>query len=172
MNSEPNCYSEFEIRTATEADVAVLGQYGARLILIHHEWDRSRFIAASPRTPAMYATYLKGQLDKSDVLVLVAEAGRVAFGYVYAGVEGPDYMALRGPAGVIYDIYVDDAYRRRGAGRSLLTAAVDELARRGADQVVLSTAYRNEAARRLFAAAGFAPTMIEMTMQIGNVRTT
>ncbi|TAZ35423.1 hypothetical protein ELH80_14135 [Rhizobium ruizarguesonis] len=44
--------------------------------------------------------------------------------------------------------------------------------RRGADQVVLSTAYQNEAARRLFAAAGFAPTMIETTMLIGNVRKT
>jgi hypothetical protein len=33
----------------------------------------------------------------------------------------------------------------------------------GAPQVVLHTADRNETAQRLFAAAGFRPTMLEMT---------
>jgi RimJ/RimL family protein N-acetyltransferase len=32
--------------------------------------------------------------------------------------------------------------------------------------VVLSTAVRNEAAQRLFARAGFRPTMIEMTREL------
>lgn len=41
-----------------------------------------------------------------------------------------------------------------------------QLEARGAPQVVLSTAERNEAARRLFARAGFRPTMIEMTREL------
>jgi len=86
-------------------------------------------------------------------------------GYSYAGVEGPDYMALRGPAGVLYDIIVDPTHRGRGVGRMLLGATIAELEQRGAPRVVLSTAERNEAAQRLFASAGFRRTMIEMTRE-------
>ncbi|MGO4569579.1 N-acetyltransferase family protein [Rhizobium sp. 2YAF20] len=166
MSSEPNFKSELTIRAATEADIDVLGQYGALLISMHHDWDRFRFIPASSHTPVMYASYLKSQLDRPEVLVLVAELDGAVVGYAFAGIEGPDYMSLRGPAGVIHDIYVDDAYRRRGAGRALLTAAVDELSGRGATQIVLSTAHRNAAAQHMFTAAGFEATMVEMTLQL------
>ena len=47
----------------------------------------------------------------------------------------------------------------------LLRATLETLADRGAPQVVLWTAARNEAAQRLFAAAGFRRTMIEMTRE-------
>jgi ribosomal protein S18 acetylase RimI-like enzyme len=84
-------------------------------------------------------------------------------GYCYAQIEGTDYMALRGPAGVIHDLMVDPAQQGQGVGRTLLDATRVLLATRGVRQVVLSTAARNEAAQRLFARVGFRPTMIEMT---------
>jgi len=65
---------------------------------------------------------------------------------------------------VIHDIFVEHASRRRGAGRALLLAAVEELRRLGAGQVILSTAFRNVAGQALFDAVGFRPTMIEMTL--------
>ena len=80
--------------------------------------------------------------------------------------EGLDYMSLRGPAGVLYDIVVDPAHRRGGVGRALLDATIASLEARGAPMVVLSTAERNEAAQRLFASAGFRRTMIEMTRDL------
>ena len=84
-------------------------------------------------------------------------------GYTYAALEGPDYMSLRGPAGLLHDIVVDPARRRAGVGRMLLDATLEWLEAHGAPRVVLSTAARNEAAQRLFAGAGFRPTMVEMT---------
>jgi len=87
-------------------------------------------------------------------------------GYTYAGVEGNDYMSLRGPAGVLYDIVVDPAHRGQGVGRTLLDATLEALKSRGAPQVVLSTAERNPSAQRLFARAGFRRTMIEMTREL------
>ena len=78
-------------------------------------------------------------------------------------------MALRGPAGVLYDIVVDPAHRGRGVGRLLLDATLAALAAKGAPRVVLSTAERNEPAQRLFARAGFRRTMIEMTREVGRV---
>jgi ribosomal protein S18 acetylase RimI-like enzyme len=87
-------------------------------------------------------------------------------GYTYAGVEGYDYMSLRGPAGVLYDIVVDPAHRGHGIGRMLLDATLLALDARGAPRAVLSTAERNETAQRLFSRAGFRRTMIEMTREL------
>ncbi|MGH7655705.1 MAG: GNAT family N-acetyltransferase, partial [Gemmatimonadaceae bacterium] len=131
------------------------------------DFDPARFIPATPDTPKGYGGYLGTQLDKRDVIVLVAERGGAIVGYTYAAVEGTDYMALRGPAGAFYDIVVDPAQRGRGVGHALLEATVTELKRRGAPRVVLETAERNDSAQRLFARAGFRRTMIEMTRELG-----
>jgi ribosomal protein S18 acetylase RimI-like enzyme len=154
------------IRPAAPADLPAVGRLGALLVRGHHEFDPERFIAATPRTEHGYASFLGAQLREPSVVVLVAEREGEVLGYTYAGVEGNDYMALRGPAGVLYDIVVDPARRGRGVGRMLLDATLAELRARGAPRCVLSTAERNESAQRLFARAGFRRTMIEMTREL------
>ena len=154
------------IRRASPADLPVLGRLGALLVQTHHDFDSQRFIPATPRTEEGYASYLGTQLDKANVVILVAERDGEAIGYSYAGVEGYDYMSLRGPAGVLYDIVVDPSHRGRGIGRLLLDATLHALQGQGAPRVVLSTAERNESAQRLFARAGFRRTMIEMTREL------
>jgi ribosomal protein S18 acetylase RimI-like enzyme len=175
----PSCRSAIEpsaehvsaptIRPAAPADLPAVGRLGALLIRTHHDFDPERFIAATPESEHLYASFLGSQLEDPDIVILVAEgeeAGEV-IGYTYAGVEGYDYMALRGPAGVLYDIVVDPAHRGHGIGRLLLDATLAALDARGAPRVVLSTAERNEVAQRLFARAGFRRTMIEMTRELG-----
>lgn len=154
------------IRAAVPADLPALGRLGALLVRLHHDFDPQRFIAARARTEHGYADFLGTQLDRPDVLVLVADRGGEVAGYTYAGIEGHDYMALRGPAGVLYDIVVDPAHRGRGIGQLLLDATLAALGSRGVPRVVLSTAERNEPAQRLFARAGFRRTMIEMTREL------
>ena len=154
------------IRPATRADLSAIGRLGALLVKVHHDFDPQRFFAATSRTPAGYASFLGSQLDEPDVAVLVAEVDGKVLGYTYAGVEGTDYMALRGPAGVLYDIIVDPEHRGRGIGGMLLDATLAFLASRRAPRAVLSTAARNETAQRLFARAGFRDTMIEMTREL------
>ena len=144
----------------------MLGRLGALLVRTHHDLDPERFIRATPQTERAYASFLRAQLEAPNIVVLVAERGGEVLGYTYAGVEGNDYMSLRGPAGVLYDILVDPAHRGRGVGRMLLDAALAALAARGAPRVVLSTAERNDAAQRLFARAGFRRTMVEMTREL------
>ena len=154
------------VRPATPADLRAIGRLGALLVRMHHDFDPQRFIAARPRSEEMYASFLGSQLEEKDVLVLVAERDGEVLGYTYAGIEGFDYMALRGPAGALYDIVVDPAHRRNGVGRMLLEATMAALQARGAPRVVLSTAERNESAQRLFEQAGFRRTMIEMTREL------
>ena len=154
------------IRPATPADVPALGRLGALLVRMHHDFDPERFIAAPPRTEHEYGSYLGSQLGRSDAFVLVAEPGGEVAGYAFATVEGTDYMALRGPAGVLHDIVVDPAHRGHGPGRTLLDATMAGFAARGAPRIVLSTAEQDVPAQRLFSRAGFRRTMVEMTREV------
>ena len=153
------------IRAATSADLPRIGTLAALLVQSHHEFDPARFFPATGSTPQHYARFLGSQLDDADAVFLVADTGGTVIGYVYAALEGYDYMALRGPAGVIHDVIVDPAHRGHGVGRQLLNAALEQLTSRGAPRVVLFTAQHNHAAQRLFAQLGFRPTMIEMTRE-------
>jgi len=143
-----------------------VGLLGALLVRMHHDFDPQRFLAPRPHTEDAYASFLGKQLTDPDIVVLVAEQGGEVIGYTYAGVEGTDYMSLRGPAGVLYDIVVDPAHRRQGIGRMLVDATLAALKSRGAPRVVLSTAEKNEAGQRLFDHAGFRRTMMEMTREL------
>src|SRR4051794_3685536 len=154
------------IRPALHADMKAVGRLGALLIQEHFAFDPDRFIPASPDSPQRYGSFLGSQLGRDNIIVLVADMGGEVVGYTYSGAEGFDYMSLRGPAGVLYDIVVDPSFRGQGIGQMLLDATTAALKARGEPRVLLSTAQQNETAQRLFARAGFRRTMIEMTLTL------
>jgi ribosomal protein S18 acetylase RimI-like enzyme len=154
------------IRAATDADVATIGRLGALLVRTHHAFDAKRFMSPGRDAERGYASFIRTQLGEKDVTVLVAERAGDVIGYVYAGLEPRDWMALRDSAGVVHDVVVDPSHRRGGVGRTLLAAAMEWLRAHGAPRVVLWTAERNEPAQRLFAKSGFRRTMIEMTREL------
>jgi len=154
------------VRPFQPTDRAAVGRLGEMLVTEHHDFDPKRFIAPRPDMAELYGRFLASQSEHPDKLVLVAERDGVVAGYAYAGAEGNDYMALRGPAGVIYDLVVDPDHRRQGIGTALLDAAQAALAERGEPRAVLSTAERNVGAQRMFEKAGFRRTMIEMTREL------
>jgi ribosomal protein S18 acetylase RimI-like enzyme len=154
------------IRSATLADESVLGSLGAMLVQEHYEFDPRRFLAPLPDMQQAYGHFLVSHIDADHRMVLVAEEGGTVVGYVFFGLEGFDYMVLRGPAGAVYDLVVDPEHRGRGVGKKLLDAALAELAKRGAPRAVLSTAEKNHGAHQLFEREGFRRTMIEMTKEL------
>jgi len=154
------------IRAATPADLPALGRLAVHLMQTHHDFDHARFMAVTPQTERGYASYLGSQLGQAHTVILVAEHEGQFCGYAWGSLEGVDYMALRGPAGVLQDLIVDADSRGRGVGGLLLQATLAALQQIGATQLVLSTAARNESAQRLFARHGFRPTMIEMTRDV------
>lgn len=158
--------TDVTIRRATRGDVRALGRLGALLVRTHYEFDAKRFLSEAPETASRYGGFLGTQLDNPEAGIFVAELHGSVIGYVYAAVEGYDYMSLRGPAGVLQDIVVDPEHRNRGVGRMLLETAIEFLKTKGMPRAVLSTAARNETAQRLFASAGFRRTMIEMTVEL------
>jgi ribosomal protein S18 acetylase RimI-like enzyme len=162
----PDSQTKPLVRRATPADLSGIGHLGALLIEEHYDFDPLRFLAARPGTPAGYASFMSAQLADPAKAVLVADDNGDVVGYAFAAIEGYDYMALRGPAGVLHDLIVDPEHRGRGVGRLLIDATLLFFRSRGVPRVVLLTAERNEAAQRLFASMGFRRTMIEMTREL------
>src|SRR5690606_35887116 len=94
--------------------------------------DPSGHPAANTSTEQAYGDFLPNELARIEVLVLLAEEAGAVTGYTYSALEGMDFTALRGPAGVVYDLIVDASRRRAGIGRSLLETTVAFLVERGA----------------------------------------
>lgn len=153
----------WHVRLASRDDLPRVGTLAADLVAAHHAFDRTRFLPETGGTADGYERFLATQLDDANVVLVVAELGGEVVGYGYAALEGHDWMSLRGPAGVIHDLFVVGERRGQAIGRALLDGVLRELTARGASQVVLSTAAANTSAQRFFARAGFRPTMIEMT---------
>jgi GNAT superfamily N-acetyltransferase len=154
------------IRRARPSDAKTLGKLGAALMRAHYALDQQRFLAAGEDAERGYSQFLSSQIDEDDAIVLVAEVDGQIIGYVYAGLEPMSWKELRGPAGFIHDVLVEDDGRGAGAGTALIAQAIAWLRDRGAARVMLWTADRNERAQRLFARLGFRRTMIEMTREL------
>ena len=151
------------IRIATAADQESLGRFGAALMRQHHEADPRRFMLVE-NPEAGYGRFLVSQTSEDTSLLMVAEDAGKVIGYVYADIEGTNWMEFRGPCGVVHDIYVDETARRTGAGRALMTAAIEWIRSKDRSQVVLMTTSGNDRAQHLFTTVGFRSTMIEMTL--------
>ena len=82
------------------------------------------------------------------------------FGYLAGAADVPSGFILArdlGEEAEVLTLGVLPGNRRQGVGRDLLDAVIAEAGRRGLGSVVLEVAADNEAARRLYADAGFMP---------------
>ena len=154
--------SEVLIRAATSSDLPRVAEMAGALVRMHHAVDPARFLLPE-KVEEGYAWWLGRELARPEAVVIVATVDEAIIGYAYCTREGRDWNALLDEHGAIHDIFVVPTARRSGAGRKLVNAVIDELTRRGAPRIVLSTMVSNEAAQKLFTACGFRATMIEMT---------
>jgi GNAT superfamily N-acetyltransferase len=153
------------IRRAASADTEALGRLGAELVRLHHHWDAARFLEPGRDTARGYGRFLASQAEGADSVVFVAVLEGCVIGYVYAALEPMSWMELRGEAGFVHDVVVDESARRRGIATRLLRQAIDWLEEKGSPRVILWSAARNTEAHPLFERLGFRRTMIEMTRE-------
>ena len=73
-----------------------VGRLGELLVRTHWEFDKKRFMRATPHMDEGYGHFLGTQLANPNVGVLVAEQGREVVGYSYSTVEGRDWMGADG----------------------------------------------------------------------------
>jgi GNAT superfamily N-acetyltransferase len=155
------------IRKADRGDADALGRLGAMLMRTHYAFDSQRFLAPRDDAERGYAWFLGSRLESTDDCVLVAERDGAVIGYVWAALEPTSWKELRGPAGFIHDVAVDERARRAGVATKLIEAAIAWLRDHGAPRVILWTAAANHGAQDLFHGLGFRDTMVEMTRELG-----
>lgn len=155
------------IRRAEPRDHDALGRLGVALMQTHHNFDPLRFLAPMRGATEAYAAWLLGLSRSDDGVVFVAvDEHDVVHGYACATLEGISWKELRGPAGFLHDIIVDEAARRTGIATALVEAILAWLREHEAPRVVLSTAAPNVAAQALFTRFGFRHTMVELTKEL------
>jgi ribosomal protein S18 acetylase RimI-like enzyme len=152
------------IRSAQIADLPAIGQLAGELVRFHYALNPRRYLLVEG-VEAGYARYFRSELSDENAVILAAEAQGTIVGYAYGRLEARDWNALLDAHGAVHDLYVHADFRRSGTGRELLSAMLRALAEKGAPRVLLHTAIQNESAQALFKAAGFQPTMLEMTLE-------
>lgn len=143
MNEPP-----LTVRRATDADLTVLACFGFALGQLHVGFDGERF-AVPPGGESAYAAFFREELQRPEVVLLIAEAGPQAVGYAFVRMEPMSLVELR------------------RAGAWLLEAAKEAALAMGSSSLMLSAASQNAAARKLFERAGLRPTMVEMRIELG-----
>jgi ribosomal protein S18 acetylase RimI-like enzyme len=125
----------------------------------------------------MYRNWLGRRATDSRSVFLVADAARpgeaggprlVAF---LVGTVEPEIGIYKVPEfGFVHDVWVEEKYRNEGIARQLVALAVERFREIGVPQVRLDVLGGNDAARRLFEACGFRPSVTEMLMEIQDVK--
>ncbi|WP_435257703.1 GNAT family N-acetyltransferase [Thioclava sp. FR2] len=106
----------------------------------------ARLHAASFTTPRPWSEAEIVSLLSSPLVFVCAESGGFLMGRVIAG------------EAELLTLAVDPLERRKGIGRRLVAAFLEQAAKRNAEQALLEVAATNSAAIDLYLSAGFAPT--------------
>ena len=162
------------LRDAVPTDAPALGRLAAELARMHHAWDPARFFALREPIEPGYGRFLAGETTRAEAVVLLAvrndpQHGERVLGYAWGRLERRDWAELLDAHGKLHDIVVAPEARGLGVGPALVRAVCARLVAMGAPRVVLTTAARNAAAQKMFAALGFRPTMIELTLEADQV---
>jgi ribosomal protein S18 acetylase RimI-like enzyme len=152
------------IRPARLDDLDRVARLAGKLVRMHHDKDRLRFFLPD-RVEEGYRWWFEQEIDRDEVVLLVAERAGAIVGYAYGRMEERDWNQLLDACGALHDLWVEEGDRRSGVASRLVDATVAALREKGAPRVVLHTAARNTAAQALFARLGFRATMVEMTRE-------
>lgn len=133
--------SDVRIRSATSDD-------GEQIVAV----DRATTShTVSPGDGPTDATDAFARVEPADVLV--ADAAGTVVGYLALGHPTP--LASNAHVWQVQALAVEPGHGRRGIGRALLRAAVEEATRRGGTRLTLRVLATNPPARALYEAEGF-----------------
>lgn len=155
------------IRPARRDDVGYIAELWLELVEYHRQLDPALPVPAHDGDER-YARSIHNHIDASDVAVFVAvdNNGRIV-GYVYGFIAGllPDTF-VQERAGMLADIYVQLAYRRRGYGQQLYHAIMNWFESQNVRSVEWDVAARNVQGRAFWQKMGGREILVRMTIPI------
>jgi ribosomal protein S18 acetylase RimI-like enzyme len=149
-----------------ELDSSRDGQRLRELMIALQNHER-RSDPAKPEGSSIVQSYLARMLarcDKWDGKVFVAEEAGQVVGFVCVWARVPVEEPDEDPSeyAFVSDLVVEEAHRRRGLGRELLSAAEKYARARGARRIRLDVMARNSDARGFYQSMGYLENEIEL----------
>ena len=144
FNQEGN--SSLKVRRATKDDVQELGQLFADYrVFYKQEYELKKSIA-----------FISQRLQNNESVVFIAIEGNKLAGFIqlYSSFTSIGIQEIW----ILNDLYIHPDYRRNGAAKMLLNYVFDFSKKTNRKKVILSTAFDNERAQRLYEKTGFTKT--------------
>lgn len=129
------------IRVALPEDVVAISKMWLKFMQYNAVFDSS--FEVKPKVTARFAREIQDRLEDSNYRIAVAEIDNGLAGYCFSYVSRKPYFFKLGKFGFIGDLFVEEAFRRRGIGRILVDDAHAFFERRGAEQIELLVAAKN-----------------------------
>ncbi len=169
--TEQSVFESFHIRVAAAADLPQLGVLAGKLVRQHHAFNEKRFVLPE-NVERGYEGWFRRELAEKDAVLLSAIGGTEEahgthlVGYLYGRFEARDWNMLLDAHAALHDVLVEPEMRGKGVGDALIQRFVSIAKERGVPRIVLHAASANAGSQRLFTRLGFAPTMVEMTLEL------
>lgn len=156
------------VRAATARDLDQIARLWAALVEYHRRMDAD-LPEAADGGPQRYARRLAERLADPSTCVLVAAQGKQVVGYVLGFVvDLTAEMFVQGASGFLADIFVDEAYRGRGLGRSLVNELTEWFKERGVSYFEWHVAAHNHEGIAFWRAIGGRDVMLRMRADLHN----
>ena len=113
-----------------------------------------------------WESFARKQLDERDSLLIVAEVGNKIIGYCLARIQlNPPFIRIR-KNGVISNLFVEEAFRRRGIGRKLFDFARKWFEQKGVEHLLVTVVHHSPVAQGFWRAMGFTDYLDALTRRI------
>jgi len=155
---------EITIRKATLKDIPSLLKLWTKLMEFHRTLSSHFELADDAET--VWEFYVRKQLDEPNFLLIVAEVNGNIIGFSLASIQANIPVFKIKKYGVIYDFFVDEAFRKRGIGRKIFDFAREWFEQKGVEHLQVSAAHHNPIAQGFWHAMGFTNYLDRLAREI------
>ncbi|HCW06449.1 MAG TPA: hypothetical protein DGG95_03675 [Cytophagales bacterium] len=147
--------SEIKYHEATEQDIPKMIELWKEFIDFHK--FRDPFFSRSKEGPENFGKFIKGNLNKDDAIVYVADTNGEVVAHILATIQvyPPAFELKR--YGLINDLAVASAWRRYGIGKHLFDMAKKWFIEKGINRIEIEVAIANEVSTAFWHKMDFKP---------------
>ena len=148
------------VREVDSADLPAVVELWKELMDYHRDLDP--FFTRSENGHENFLKWVAGELEEGTGALFVAEDSGEICGYIKIGVSNYPPVFMMDKFGMISDIAVAVAHRRKGIGEALIEKAMEWFRTEGLDRIEMRVSSRNSLGLGFWEKMGFEPYLIAM----------
>ena len=137
------------IREATISDCEILNDLFEKLL----KYEQNLF-DENIKQDLQITSFFNKKFNNVDSIILVATIDNTIVGYIYGSIDGDNKIKKEKEA-IINSIYVEEQYRNKKIGTSLINQFINEIVKLKVKYILIDNFINNETARYLYSKLGF-----------------